>query len=38
MALYQYTEWDGIEFPTQEQVDAAKTVLAEQWGPQVADL
>lgn len=29
---------EQIEFPTQEQVDAAKTVLAEQWGPQVADL
>ncbi|WP_159810107.1 ABC transporter substrate-binding protein [Cellulomonas citrea] len=27
----------GITFPTQAQIDAAKAVLATQWGPQVAD-
>ncbi|WP_449386142.1 ABC transporter substrate-binding protein [Cellulomonas soli] len=26
-----------IEFPTQDQIDAAKATLAEQWGPMVAD-
>lgn len=29
---------EQIEFPTQEQLDAAKATLAEQWGPMVADL
>lgn len=28
---------ESIEFPTQEQTDAAKALLAEQWGPMVAD-
>ncbi|NCT92703.1 ABC transporter substrate-binding protein [Cellulomonas sp. APG4] len=28
---------EQIEFPTQEQIDAAKATLAEQWGPMVAD-
>lgn len=30
-------ELAAIEFPTQEQVDAAKQVLTENWGPMVAD-
>lgn len=28
---------ESIEFPTQEQTDTAKALLAEQWGPMVAD-
>lgn len=28
---------EQITFPTQDQIDAAKTTLAEQWGPMVAD-
>jgi putative spermidine/putrescine transport system substrate-binding protein len=28
---------DAITFPSQEQIDAAKTVLTENWGPLVAD-
>jgi putative spermidine/putrescine transport system substrate-binding protein len=28
---------ERIEFPTQEQIDAAKATLAAQWGPMVAD-
>jgi putative spermidine/putrescine transport system substrate-binding protein len=29
---------EAIEFPTQAQIDAAKTALTENWGPMVADL
>ncbi len=27
----------AIQFPTQEQVDKAKALITEQWGPMVAD-
>jgi len=28
---------EGLKFPSQEQIAAAKEVLAKQWGPLVAD-